>query len=163
MEFRVTNGGGEKLTGPRVRMYVMLASLTGFETRTHENKVFAALFAACKDGASKRRVITGREQCGRGWPADLRSWRFRAVWLAVLSAGWVAALTLGQSPTETILVAQVANGPLLPVIVIFLLAAVNRADLMGNYRNRGTANLLGAVVVLVTVGLGAWTIVRKFV
>ena len=36
MEFRVTNGSAEKLTGLRVQMCVMLASLTGFDTRTNE-------------------------------------------------------------------------------------------------------------------------------
>jgi peptidoglycan/xylan/chitin deacetylase (PgdA/CDA1 family) len=67
MEFRVSNGGAEKLTGLRVQMCVMLASLTGFDTRTNENKVFAASFAACKDATGKRWVITGWERCGRAW------------------------------------------------------------------------------------------------
>jgi hypothetical protein len=45
----------------------MLASLTGFDARTNENKVLAAPFTACKDGTGKRWVITGWEQCGRAW------------------------------------------------------------------------------------------------
>lgn len=65
MEFRVSNGGAEKLTGLRVQMCVMLASLTGFDTRTNENKVFAVPFAACKDATGKRWVITGWERCSR--------------------------------------------------------------------------------------------------
>jgi peptidoglycan/xylan/chitin deacetylase (PgdA/CDA1 family) len=67
MEFRVSNGGVERLTGLRVQMCVMLGSLTDFETRTNENKVFAPPFAACKDGTGKRWVITGWERCGRAW------------------------------------------------------------------------------------------------
>ncbi len=67
MEFRVTNGGAAKLTGLRVQMCVMLASLAGFESRTNENKVFAAPFAACRDAAGKRWVITAWERCGRAW------------------------------------------------------------------------------------------------
>jgi peptidoglycan/xylan/chitin deacetylase (PgdA/CDA1 family) len=67
MEFRVTNAGAEKLTGLRVQMCVMLARLAGFDTRTNENKVFAAPFAACKDTTGKRWVITGWERCGRAW------------------------------------------------------------------------------------------------
>ena len=67
MEFRVTNGGAEKLTGLRVQMCVMLASLTGFDARTNENKVFATPFAACKDATGKRWVITGWERCERVW------------------------------------------------------------------------------------------------
>src|SRR5262249_42027301 len=62
MEFRVTNGGAERLTGVRVQMCVMLGSLAGFDARTNDNKVLAAPFAACKDGAGKRWVITGWER-----------------------------------------------------------------------------------------------------
>src|SRR5262249_13969471 len=65
MEFRVTNGGAAKLTGLRVQMCVMLARLTGFDTRTNDNKVFAAPFAACRDRTSKRWAITCWERCGR--------------------------------------------------------------------------------------------------
>jgi peptidoglycan/xylan/chitin deacetylase (PgdA/CDA1 family) len=67
MEFRVTNGGAETLTGLRVQMCVMLGSLAGFDARTNDNKVLAAPFAACKDGTGKRWVITGWERCGRAW------------------------------------------------------------------------------------------------
>jgi peptidoglycan/xylan/chitin deacetylase (PgdA/CDA1 family) len=67
MEFRVTNGGAEKLTGLRVQMCVMLARLAGFDTRTNENKVLAAPFAACKDATGKRWVITGWERCAGAW------------------------------------------------------------------------------------------------
>jgi peptidoglycan/xylan/chitin deacetylase (PgdA/CDA1 family) len=67
MQFKVTNGSPEKLTGLRVQMCVMLAGLKGFEGLTNENKVFAAPFAACKDATGKRWVITGWERCGRAW------------------------------------------------------------------------------------------------
>lgn len=67
MEFRVTNGGTQKLKGLRVQMCVMLAGLTGFDARTNENKKLAAPFAACKDATGKRWVITGWERCGRAW------------------------------------------------------------------------------------------------
>jgi peptidoglycan/xylan/chitin deacetylase (PgdA/CDA1 family) len=67
MEFRVTNGSAEKLTGLRVQMCVMLAGLPGFDELTNKNKVFAAPFAATKDATGKRWVITGWERCGRSW------------------------------------------------------------------------------------------------
>ncbi len=67
MEFRVTNGTDQTLTGLRVQMCVMLAGLTGFDKQTNDNKVFAAPFAACKDATGKRWVITGWERCGRAW------------------------------------------------------------------------------------------------
>jgi hypothetical protein len=67
MEFSVTNGSAEKLTGLRVQMCVMLAGLAGFEKRTNDNKVFAAPFAACKDVTGRRWIVTGWQRCGRAW------------------------------------------------------------------------------------------------
>jgi peptidoglycan/xylan/chitin deacetylase (PgdA/CDA1 family) len=67
MEFRVTNHSAERLTGLRVQMCVMLAGLTGFESRTNDNKMLASPFAACKDASGKRWVITGWQRCGRAW------------------------------------------------------------------------------------------------
>ena len=67
MEFRVTNGSAEKLTGLRVQMCVMLGHLKGFEGQTNDNKIFAAPFAACRDGDGTRWVITAWERCGRAW------------------------------------------------------------------------------------------------
>jgi peptidoglycan/xylan/chitin deacetylase (PgdA/CDA1 family) len=67
MEFAVTNGSDQKLTGLRVQMCVMLAGLSGFEKPTNDNKVFTSPFAACKDATGRRWVITGWERCGRAW------------------------------------------------------------------------------------------------
>jgi peptidoglycan/xylan/chitin deacetylase (PgdA/CDA1 family) len=67
MELWVSNGSAEKLTGLQVQMCVMLKGLAGFEGRTNDNKVFAKPFAACRDRAGKRWVITGWEPCVRVW------------------------------------------------------------------------------------------------
>jgi peptidoglycan/xylan/chitin deacetylase (PgdA/CDA1 family) len=67
MEFAVSNGSTETLTGLRVQMCVMLAGLKGFDGLTNDNKVFAPPFAACKDVSGKRWIITGWERCGRAW------------------------------------------------------------------------------------------------
>jgi hypothetical protein len=67
MEFRVTNGSPDVLTGLRIQMCAMLGRLAGFESRTNENKVFAAPFAACCDESKRRWVITGWQRCGRVW------------------------------------------------------------------------------------------------
>lgn len=94
-----------------------------------------------------------------GWELDLRSRRFRAVWAFVIGTGFVLAL-VGGSPTEAIVLAQAANGLLLPLIAVFLLVVVNDTELMGSFRNRPVANALGAVVVLVVTGLGASQLMR---
>jgi Mn2+/Fe2+ NRAMP family transporter len=62
---------------------------------------------------------------------------------------------LGTKPLSAILFAQVANGFLLPIVAIFLLVVMNRRELLGEYCNGPLANALGALVVLVTAGLGA--------
>lgn len=97
-----------------------------------------------------------------GWQRDLKSARFRAVWMAVLLAGLAFALALGKSPSETIIAAQILNGLLLPVIAVFLLCVVNRADLLGAYRNRWPANLAGIVVVGVAAVLGLRGVLQQF-
>lgn len=84
---------------------------------------------------------------------------FRAVALAVLFIGSGVALS-GIRPVELILIAQVANGLLLPLIAVFLLIAMNRASLLGTQVNGLIANLLGGLVVAITFGLGARLVLR---
>ena len=67
MEFRITNGSEQLLTGLRIQMCVMLAGLTGFEQLTNDNKTFAVPFAACRDTTGQRWIIVGWERCGRAW------------------------------------------------------------------------------------------------
>jgi manganese transport protein len=91
-----------------------------------------------------------------GWPAELASWRVRGVSLAVLLIGTILAALLGKSPTQTIVVAQVANGLLLPLVAVFLLIAVNRRSMLGRYANGWLANLAGGTVVAITTVLAVW-------
>ncbi|MCG8434369.1 MAG: divalent metal cation transporter, partial [Gammaproteobacteria bacterium] len=100
-----------------------------------------------------------------GWDADLKAPRVRAIWAAVLLFGALAAF-FGGSPVQAIVIAQAANGVLLPLVAMFLLYAVNRTDLMGSYRNGLAINLAGGAVVLLTALLGAnqlWKVVTRFV
>lgn len=94
--------------------------------------------------------------CGvLGLSTDMRSWPFRAVWLAVLTVGAIIALT-GAEPISIIVVAQAANGLLLPVVVVFLLLTMNNRALLGTHANGVLANVLGAVITLVVIGLGVF-------
>jgi len=92
-----------------------------------------------------------------GWERNLQSWKFRAVWIAVLLVGTTFAF-LGTNPVAVIVFAQFAAGLSLPVIGVFLLIAMNRSDKLREYRNGLVANILGAVVVLVVAGLGLFEI-----
>ncbi len=96
-----------------------------------------------------------------GWERDLTSVRFRAVVAFVVLTGLVLAL-IGRSPTEAIVLAQAANGLLLPLIAIFLIVVVNDGALMGAFRNRPLQNVLRMLVVLVVTGLGVYQLLRVF-
>jgi len=92
-----------------------------------------------------------------GWKCGPKDWKFRAIWIGIILIGMVFSQA-GASPVEAILFAQVANGILLPVIAGYLLWIMNRSTILGEYRNKPAANLIGGFVVLVTLMLGIRTI-----
>ena len=118
-------------------------------------EVFFAMgmFAAGLTSAITAPLAAAYAVCGAlNKPTDLTSVWFRAVWGIVLVAGVVATLT-GTKPLYAILFAQAANGILLPVVALLLLYMMNTHPQLGALRNRLTANVLGAGVVLLIVGL----------
>jgi len=88
-----------------------------------------------------------------------KPWLFKTVALAVVIFGGVVGM-LNIKPVTLILIAQYANGLLLPIIAIFLLLVMNRKSLLGNHANGLASNLAGGAVVLVSIGLGARAIAR---
>jgi Mn2+/Fe2+ NRAMP family transporter len=92
--------------------------------------------------------------CGAlGLDDTLNGRAFRALAIAVVIIGTVFAAT-GARPLSLIVFAQAANGLMLPVIAATLLWLMNRRDLMGESGNGWRSNLVGALVLLVTFGLG---------
>jgi manganese transport protein len=87
------------------------------------------------------------------WKLDMKSWKFKSVWIIILLIGIIFS-AIGFKPVQAILFAQVANGILLPIIAIYLLWIMNNKKLLGNYINSVTQNILGAIIVLITIGLG---------
>ncbi|WOI53930.1 Nramp family divalent metal transporter [Parvularcula sp. LCG005] len=79
--------------------------------------------------------------------------------LAILLIGTVIGF-LGIRPVTLILVAQAANGLLLPIIAVFLLWVMNRRGILGAHANSLASNLAGSVVVLVAVLLGLRGVAR---
>lgn len=90
---------------------------------------------------------------GQALRSNERDVRFIFVWAGILLTG-LALACLGLKPTYLILLAQVANGILLPVVAIFLVVVMNDRNIVGDYRNGLTSNLLGGLVVLVATFLG---------
>ena len=120
------------------------------------------LFAAGLTSSITAPLAAGYAMSGvLGWERSLKSPGFRAVVAFVVLTGLVLAL-IGGSPTEAIVIAQAANGLLLPLIAIFLIVVVNDRALMGAFRNRPLQNLLGVLVVLVVTGLGLYQLLRVF-
>ena len=94
-----------------------------------------------------------------GGDQDRKSKLFRGTALFVIMVGASISL-LGIRPVELILIAQYANGLLLPIIAAFLLWVMNRKDLLGAYTNGVSANLMGGVIVLITLAIGVRSILR---
>lgn len=118
------------------------------------------LFAAGISSAITAPVAAAYATAGiMGWKRDLRSWRFRMVWMFILLAG-VTFSMLGFKPVEAILFAQVANGILLPVIAVYLLVVMNSRKIMGDNVNTLLSNILGGIVVLTAMGLGIRSILH---
>jgi len=114
----------------------------------------ASLFAACILPLS-----TAYSVCeGLGFESGVNK-RFREApifyWLYTLlivaGAGFV--LIPGFPLIRMILVSQVINGVLLPVVLIFMVLLVNKRDLMQNWVNSRVYNLVVWVTVVVMIGL----------
>ena len=84
---------------------------------------------------------------------------FQSVALSVVAIGATINLA-GLKPVSLILIAQYANGLLLPIIAGFLLYVMNQRDLLGSHVNNWAANVAGLAVVLTTLGLGLRSILR---
>ncbi|MDZ7827405.1 MAG: Nramp family divalent metal transporter [Gammaproteobacteria bacterium] len=96
-----------------------------------------------------------------GWERGLADPRTRLVWALVLAAGILFA-ALQTRPLVAILFAQAANGLLLPVVAAALVWVMNRPDLLGGHCNGRIGNLLGALIVLITLALGVRNLAGAF-
>lgn len=92
-----------------------------------------------------------------GWENGMKSIKFRAVWISILSLG-VLFSSLKFSPIEIIRFAQIANGLLLPIIAIFLFWIVNKISVMGKYKNSMSQNIFGIIIIVISIFLGAKSI-----
>src|SRR6266849_3485526 len=81
---------------------------------------------------------------------------FYSLYTGMIVVG-AAVILIPKAPLEKILIlSQVGNGVWLPVVLVFMLLLVNRRDLMGEYVNNRTLNVVGwvtagAVIVLTLV------------
>lgn len=94
-----------------------------------------------------------------GWDGNLRSNKFRSVWIFVLLMGIIFS-SLGINPIKIIQFAQVANGAALPIIVGALLWIMNKSSVLGIHINSRTQNLLGVLILILALILGGKSIIQ---
>lgn len=93
------------------------------------------------------------------WSSNMKSFKFRLVWLIVLSLGVIFA-SLGFKSIEVIQFAQIANGLLLPVIAGLLIWIVNKQAILGDYKNNWKQNLMALIIFAVVTFLGLRTVLK---
>lgn len=146
--------------GPLDDIALRLESLFGVPARI----VFAlGLVGAGFSSALTAPLATGyvlAEMIGASDDPERRTRIFRRTALAVIVIGTAFAF-FAVNPVELILIAQSANGLLLPILAAFLLWVAARRQSLGAFANGPVANLLGGAVVLVCAGLGARLILRS--
>ena len=96
-----------------------------------------------------------------GWSSNMKTKRFRAVWMFILFAGVISSSS-GIKSIEIIKFAQVANGILLPVIAGFLIWIMNKSSVLGKHRNNLKQNIFGLIILSITVFLGLKSIAKVF-
>lgn len=83
-----------------------------------------------------------------------RSRNFRLVWIIVMGIGLFFGL-LDVQPIPAIILAQALNGVLLPLVVAFLILAINGRSLLSpQHLNRPWQNLLSLLILAITCFLG---------
>ena len=65
---------------------------------------------------------------------------------------------------KVIILSQVLNGVLLPIVIIFMLILINKHDLMGKYTNSHWFNGISWLTAVIVIGLSlmlVWNSVRR--
>lgn len=120
------------------------------------------LFAAGITSAITAPLAAAYVACGcLGWSSNMRSRKFRGVWMFILCLGVVFS-SLGIKSIEIIKFAQITNGILLPVIAGFLLWIMNKESLLGAHKNNLKQNIFGFVILAITIFLGLKSILKVF-
>ena len=88
-----------------------------------------------------------------GWGHSLKSKKFRLVWILILLIGVIISM-LNINPIEIIKFAQFSNSLLLPIIAIILLWLINNRNIISNKYDYKYQNLLGSIIVIITIILG---------
>jgi Mn2+/Fe2+ NRAMP family transporter len=97
---------------------------------------------------------------GLGFESGIdRRWReapaFYGLYTFLIAVGAGAVLIPGLPLLKLILISQVANGVLIPFVLIFMLLLINKRGLMGEWRNGLAANLIAGTTSVFMIALTA--------
>lgn len=85
---------------------------------------------------------------------------FYGLYTGLIVCGAAFVLVPGLPLLKVILFSQVANGILLPFVLVFMLLLINRSRLMGEYRNGFTGNVIAIATSVIMIALTSallWT------
>jgi len=126
------------------------------------------LFNASLFSASVLPLATAYSVCeALGWETGVskrmrEAPHFYALYTGLIVLGAAIVLVPGIPLIPVMYLSQVANGVLLPVVLVFMLLLINRRDLMGEYTNGTAMNAAAWVTVAVTSGLSLYLAVAVF-
>ena len=116
------------------------------------------MISACLTSAITAPLAASFVACGCfGWRADLKSLKFRSIWIIILIIGTIISST-GIKLILIIQFAQIANAILLPIIIFILYYVMNDKKIFGSYSNSFFQNLIGVFIFFLTVYLSIRTI-----
>ena len=78
---------------------------------------------------------------------------FQGLFTGMLALGALVALIPGLPLIQLIIVAQVINGILLPILLVFILRLINDRRIMGQYTNTLRKNIIAWATVVTLIGL----------
>lgn len=107
-------------------------------------------------------LATGLVVCGLlGWNQTVSSKPMRAVMILVVLSGLLFS-SFGIKPIQLIVLAQLANAILLPLVSAWILWMAFQKETMGAHRTSFPAMVFGALIWMLTLALGAKSILLVF-
>lgn len=92
------------------------------------------------------------------WEGGMKNKKFKMVFSGVIVIGIITS-AIGFSPLDVLLAAQALNGILLPIVAVYLFVIMNNKQLLGDQRNSTLLNIIGAIVILIAIFLGGYSLV----
>ncbi|MEK6571116.1 MAG: divalent metal cation transporter, partial [Bacteroidota bacterium] len=135
----------------------------------YASELFAfGLFNASLFSASILPLATAYYVCeGFGWEAGVNKKfreapQFYSLFTFLIVVGALVVLIPGFPLIRVMLLTQVVNGMILPFVLIFMLSLVNNKEIMGDFVNSRTFNIISWVTVVTLILLTVTMLITSF-